>query len=286
MNENQNVEARVDELSKPENSAELEKILSSEFNNEETPAEDKTADDDNKSEKNDVNSDENNQNKSEDDKSDDKNSDDHSNDGDNNTGDKANKTDRIKDLLSDRNKAKEEAAKAQSENSILSKRIEDLTELVQKLASGKNSEGDNSDDKSDLSTDEIKSKEDVAKLVEDIINKKQDEASKTLDAEKSITDGIQELISKGEDFPNAEHFKKEIADVMKQFPSMKARAAYALLKGDGIIPSEEIKSNANRTGTSGRSKSNLIKSKNADDMTQAEREAYLFEQQKAGSLNV
>jgi hypothetical protein len=33
---------------------------------------------------------------------------------------------------------------------------------------------------------------------------------------------------------------------MKQFPSMKARAAYALLKGDGIIPSEEISSNANR----------------------------------------
>jgi len=286
MSENQNVEARVDELSKAGNEAELEKVLSSEFNNEENPAEDKTADDD-KSEKNDVNSDENNQDKSEDDnKSDDKNSEDHSNDGDKNTGDKADKTNRVKDLLADRNKAKEEAAKAQSENSILSKRIEDLTELVQKLASGKNSEGDNSDDKSDLSTDEIKSKEDVAKLVEDIINKKQDEASKTLDAEKSITDGIQELISKGEDFPNAEHFKKEIADVMKQFPSMKARAAYALLKGDGIIPSEEIKSNANRTGTSGRSKSNLIKSKNADDMTQAEREAYLFEQQKAGSLNV
>lgn len=286
MNENQNVEARVDELSKAGNEAELEKVLSLEFNNEENPAEDKTADDD-KSEKNNVNSDENNQDKSEDDnKSNDKNSEDHSNDGDKNTGDKADKTNRIKDLLADRNKAKEEAAKAQSENSILSKRIEDLTELVQKLTSDKTGEGDKSEDNSDLSADEIKSKEDVAKLVEEILEKKQLESSKALDAEKSITEGIQELISKKDDFPNAENFKKEITDVMKQFPTMKARAAYALLKGDGIIPSEEISSNANRTGTSGRSKSNLIKSKNADDMTQAEREAYLFDQQKSGTLNV
>lgn len=286
MSENQNVEARVDELSKAGNEAELEKVLSSEFNNEVNPAEDKTADDD-KSEKNDVNSDENNQDKSEDDnKSDDKNSEDHSNDGDKNTGDKADKTNRVKDLLADRNKAKDEAAKAQSENSILSKRIEDLTELVQKLTSDKTGEGDKSEDNSDLSTDEIKSKEDIAKLVEDILNKKQAESSKALDAEKSITEGIQELISKKNDFPNAENFKKEITDVMKQFPSMKAKAAYALLKGDGIIPSEEISSNANRTGTSGRSKSNLIKSKDANDMTQAEREAYLFNQQASGTLNV
>lgn len=286
MSENLNAGERLEELSKPGNEAELEKVLSQEFNQATNAVEVKTTEDDKKSEKNDDNSDENNQKESEDDKkSSDDNSGDHSNDGDNKAGDRDNKTSRIQDLLSDRNNAKKEAAEAQTENAMLSKRVEDLTKLVEKLTSGKTGEGELSDD--DNSTDEKPLTKAQAKAyVDELISEKENESKKLEVAEKSISDDIQNLVSKPNEFPNAGDFKKEISDVMKQFPTMKAKAAYALLKGDGIIPSEVNNSNANKTTTGQRSKSNLTKTQNSEGMTQAEREEYLFKEQASGNLRI
>lgn len=259
------IESVVDDLSKPENRAELEKSLNDAFKEATTPADDKTAapdPGDNKDVK-----DEDDADKGEDPSK-----------KDAGEGDKK-PANRIEDLLADRNAAKKEAAEAQTEVQTLTKQVENLTKLVEKLSTGKPDERTGGDAGAD---DNAKGKT-LAELVAEEVAKITQATNASADAEKSIVEGIQALNDKPE-YPNAAKFQSELKRVMETYPGMKAAAAYGFLVGNGIIPSETAKSNANRTGTSGRSNTKLMNTKKPADMTQAESLAFLKEQEKAGAL--
>lgn len=280
MSEPINVEARVDELTQPGKEAELSSILNEQFNGATNSATSNPAEGD----------------KTPEPKAADPVTDpepakpgegEPSKTGEPKAGEEADKgKDTFKDLLADRTKAEDAAANAQTEVQILTKQVSDLTGLVQKLTSGKAGEGEG-DPNGDPSADDKlpTTKEELAKVVDDILNKKAENSNATEAAEKSITDAIQALDNIPE-FKGAIDFKDQIAEAMRNFPTMKAKAAYFMLVGAGVIPTEIISSNANRTGTGNRSKTSLIKTKSAEDMTQAEREQLLFAAQKSGDLNI
>jgi len=272
----QNVEARVDELSKPGNEAELAKVIGSQFNQAvgtvvseptkvETPEpKPVTVDDPKPADPKPATTEDPKPAAGEDD----------------------NKNDKFKEILSDRNKAEGAAADAQTEVQILTKQVSDLNLLVQKLTSGKQGAGEGDEPNGDDPSADDKPM--TKKEIDEYLASKEQEKSKTSEqlaaAEKSITDAIQALEGNA-DFPNATQFAEQIKEVMKTFPTMKASVAYDLLKGRGVIPAEEVNnSNANRTGTGNRSKSNLIKSKQPSEMSTAELEQEVRALEKGGSL--
>lgn len=279
MSDTKSVEARVDELSKPGNEAELSKVLDAEFNAATNPADSKPADGQ-KPETTPANPD----NKTAPaDGAKPAEGGEPSNAGGDKAGEGADKGDRYKDLLADRNEAKANAAQAQIENQILSKQVADLTALVQKLATGKGGEGDGAKPGEGApSADDLKGK-DIATIINEILDKREQSKSAAADAEKSITEAIQSL-EKNPETPKAKEYEADIKALMVKHPTISAYAAYRMLQGEGIIPSEAISSNANRTGTGNRSKSNLLKNKRPEDMTTAELEAHLKAEERAGGL--
>lgn len=254
----------VTELSQPGKEAELSKALTDEFNASTTPAEVKPAATD-KVENNNDNPD---------------NKDDLNKAGDNKAGED-NKNDRFKDLLTDRNEARAAAAEAQTEVQILSKKVEDQGKLIEKLLSGKAGEGDGAPAPN---ADELKGKT-LQQLVNEEIDRREAAKNANVDAEKSITDAVQALESNPET-PKAKEFSADIKALMAKHPTISAYMAYMALVGSGKIPTEAAPSNANRTGTGKRSKTNLVDNKPVGDQSQAELEATLRAAEKAGTLGV
>lgn len=259
-----NLETVVDDLSKPENAGELNKALNDAFKEATNPLADNTAapiPGDNKV----TPSEDPSQQKA----------------GDDNKA----PTNRIDDILADRNAAKAEAADKQTEVQTLTKQVETLAKLVEDLKSGKPGEKAVADSTDDGADDKPMTNKDIdayfeKKLQEQSATKTQSEA-----AEKSITEGIQALDTNKET-PHASKFQAEIRKVMETFPNMKADVAYATLVGKGIIPADNIvSSNANRTGTGNRSKTNLLDTKKPTDMSQDEALSFLKGAEKAGDLN-
>lgn len=273
MSETLNAETRLEGLSQPGNEAELENTLAAEFSAATTTAESKPADGQTP-EKNIA-----------DPVKETPQGDEPSKTGSDKAGEAAAPTDRFKQLLADRNEAKSAAAEAQTENQILSKQVSELTNLVEKLAAGNPSERAESANSDDSADDKPLTKKEAKEYVENLLKERSEVSEKQATAEKSIAEEIQALESNKET-PNAKEYAEDIKSLMAKHPTISAYAAYRMLQGEGIIPSEGISSNANRTGTGNRSKSSLIKNKNAGDMTQAEREAYLFEEQSAGNLQL
>lgn len=269
MSEPINVEARVDELSKPENKSELNNILNAEFNagtqqpeakteeaapaEQAKPAEEKIGTEDNKG----------------------GNADDPSK----NAGEAETRKSKVAELLADKNAANGSAAEAQTEVQILSKRVEDLTKLLEKSV-GKGSEAATGNG----GADDLNTEKPIAQQVTEEIAKIEQQKQAIIDAEKSLDTAVQAL-EENKDTPNAKDFKEEIKMVMKKFPSMSAVGAYGFLVGNDVIPKDVLSpSNANRTGTGNRSKTTLLDNKKPEDMSQAEAFAYLKQEEKAGNL--
>lgn len=188
------------------------------------------------------------------------------------------KKSRVETLLEDRNIAKSAAADAQTEVQILTKRIEDLTKLVEGKAGNADDQGANG------TADDQNSGKTVAELVAIEVAKLEAAKNATVDAEKSIVDQIQALDSDKET-PNANEYTNDLKAVMAKHPTLTAYAAYKMLQGQGIIPMDGVApSNANRTGTSNRSKTNLLDTKKAEDMTMDEQLAFLKGAEKSGDL--
>jgi len=283
MSEPINVEARVDELSKPENQAELESIITGQFNDAINPAGSKPADGDKAPEQKPAEPGDNPK-PAEDTPPADKGE--PSKPGEKKAGEEANKGDRVKQLLTDRNVAENKAAETLTENQILSKQVETLTALVEKLTSGKGGEGDGTKPEGDdpSADDKPMTKKEVDEYLERKLNEKNQSSEKEKAAEKSITDQIQALDT-NEATPNAKEYAEDLKAIMAKHPTLSAYAAYRMLQGEGIIPTEDIgQSNANRTGTGNRSKSNLLKNKKPEDMSQAELEAHLKAEERSGGL--
>lgn len=254
----------VNDLSQPGKEAELAKVISEEFSEKTTPAEVKPAATDAPVENKDDNPD---------------NKDDLSKAGDNKAGED-NKNDRVKDLLADRNEARNAAAEAQTTIQTLSKKLEDQGKLLEQLLSGKAGEGDGEKP----SADDLKGKT-MQQLINEEIDRREAAKNANSDAEKSITDAIQALESNPET-PKSKEFSADIKALMVKHPTISAYMAYMALVGSGKIPSDTTPSNANRTGTGKRSKTNLVDNKPVGDQSQAELEAQLRAAEKSGTLGV
>ena len=258
-----NVGEVVAELSKPENAAELNQTLNDAFKEATTPAE-KTADA-----------------KPAENKQEAPSGDDLSKDE---AGEPVKPKSRVEVLLEDRNVAKTEAAEKQTKVQTLTKQVETLSALVEKLTSGKGNEAD-AVKIDDVADDEPMTKKQVDAYLERKLQEKAEAANSEANAEKSINDQIQALET-NKQTPDAKEYANELKAIMAKHTSLSAYAAYRMLQGEGVIPMEGVNvSNANRTGTGNRSKTNLLDSKSAADMTQADALSYLKGAEKSGDLN-
>lgn len=260
MSEQINVGEVVEELSKPENKAELEQTLNDAFN-ETIPADAKTADAKPAENK-----------ESEDLLKDQSGKPDEA-------GESEPKKNRFESLLEDRNNAKAEAAEKQTEVEMLTKRVEDLTSLVEKLSTGSDR-----DATADGSADEPMTKAEVDAYLERKLEEKLSSARSQEDAEKSISDAIQKL-SQDKETQNAKDYSDQLKSIMTKHPTLPAYAAYRMLQGEGVIPSLGVGSNANKTGTGSRSKTNLLEKANFDDLSTDQITDYLRQEEKAGRLS-
>lgn len=242
------LEKQVDDLSKPENETELNKVLTDELSQSGDPAQNdpQPQDDDPLKDQTDP---------SNDDKP-------------------VEKADKIKNLLADRNEAREAAAKAELDAQTKEKMIADLKAENERLKSGDKGDEDNS------STDKNKS---VDQLVKEAVEKALSQRQQSEAAEKSDIAEV-EALKENKLTPNSEEFRQEILDGMKKHPTASAYFIYKGLQGEGIIPSDNasVNSNADRLNTGDQPKNNLIKDVNPNDMTTAQQEEYLRKEQAAG----
>lgn len=263
------VEAVTAELSKPENKAELESTLNDAFKQgTETPAEAKPAEAAPAAEQ-----------KTGEETIPPKEGEDLSK----KAGEADEKGNRVKELLADRNVAETEAANKQTEVQALTKQVADLAKIITDLKAGKTGEAAVVDD--DGADDKPMTKKEVDAYLEKKLQEKNSASEQLAAAEKSIANQIQALETNKET-PYSKDFTVEIKSAMIKFPGMNAYAAYCMLVGANVIPGADVKSNANRTGTGNRSKTNLLDNKKPEDMSQAELLSYLKGQEKSGELKI
>lgn len=269
MSETINVEARVDELSKPENKSELNKVLNEGFGAGTQTAEAKPAEAAPAEEAKPAENKDGDENKG-------GTADDLSKQ---NAGEAEIRKNKVAELLADKNAAQTGAAEAQTEVQILTKRVEDLTKLLEKTA-GK--AGEVADE--NVGADDTDKGKTTEQIVKETLEKIEAAKNATLDAEKSQTEQIQALDTNPKT-PNAKDYVDELKAIMAKHTSLSAYAAYRMLQGEGVIPMEGVNSsNANRTGTGNRPKTTLLNNRKPEDMSQAESLAYLKEAEKAGDL--
>jgi hypothetical protein len=233
----------VDDLSKPENEAALNKALTDELKTQEgdTPA-DKTPEASPKPEGNKEKtlSDDNKQ---------------------------PEKADKIKNLLSSRNEARDAAAKAELDAQAKEQRIKDLEAENERLKSGNKGEGDDNQPSAD---DKPLTKAEVEKLLAE----RESSEIKKAAAEKADVAEV-DALKENKSTPNSEEYRDDILEIMKKHPTLSAYAAYKMLQGDGIIPFDDASasSNASKLNTGDKTKANLLKDKKPEDMSDAELEA-------------
>lgn len=191
---------------------------------------------------------------------------------------------RVETLLEDRNNAKTEAAEKQTEVQTLTKQVETLSALVEKLTSGKGSEADGAGN-DDVADDEPMTKKQVDAYLEKKLAEQAEASNSKANAEKSINDQIQAL-ENDKETPDYKEHTENLKAIMAKHPTLTAYAAYKMLQGQGIIPMDGVNvSNANRTGTGTRSKTNLLDSKSATDMSQNDLLSHLKSAEKSGELD-
>jgi len=173
-------------------------------------------------------------------------------------------------------------SQAELDNQALSKQIADLNAKIDKLASGNKGDGD------DLSKDQDPSADNkplTRAELDKYFAEREAKANEAAVAEKSNVIEV-EALDKGK-FPHALEHKDTIAKAMDRF-KMSADQAYAYLKGQEIIPTDNASSNsnANKLNTGDQPKNNLIRDRKPEDMTTAEQEAYLRKEQAAGRITL
>jgi hypothetical protein len=265
---NENNEAVVDELSKPGNESALEDALNKEINtvpgfqpNFDPPTGDQETDQ-----------------PPDDDPKDTDKGDDPSNEGGKKDQEPSKKTadDRFKDILSDRNEAKDIAAEAQQESKVKDKRIKDLEDENARLNKQKGGDDDDPADDSDPFKGMT-----PQQIADQAAEKVKAELKKESDAEKSDNDEIDRLITSD---PTAEESKGKIKKVMEKHPTVSAVAAYAMIKGVESGESGDSPSNANKLGLSGRSKKGIGEKKTPNQMSTKELELEVQRMYKSGEL--
>ena len=250
-NANAELSKDVETLSKPENETELNKVLTDELNQQEgdKPA-DKTPEDQPSDQSSDKTPDENTgDNKTDDGKGDSTPS------KDENKGDKP---DKFKELLEDRNEARDSATEADIKLQAAEKRISDLEENINNIQSGKSGEGETSTD-----DDTPLTKSEVEKILAEKESAKQQDAV----AEKTRQSEV-EALKENKDFPKVDEFSDKILEMMGK-KNINAKMAYYAMKGAGVIPSDDasVSSNANKLNTGDKTKASLNRDMKPNEMS-------------------
>jgi len=267
------LEAKVDDLSKPGNEEALNKALNDDFSQTEDPAQE-----DPKEEKPEADPEPEGDNPDEEDGEGD--GDDPSQDNkDTNKDDKQpSKKDKVKSLLADRNEAREARAEAELENAAKDKKITDLEAENARLKSGDEGDGDEDPSADKQSLDDL-----IKKGVEKALGDRDNATA----AEKSDIAEV-EALRTNKNTPDSKSYEADIKDAMTSHPTLSAYAAYRMLQGEGIIPTDtaSVNSNADKLNTGSQPKNNLIKDKNPDDMSTTELEAHIKKEQAAGRIKI
>jgi len=255
-NANAELEQTVDELSKPENEAELNNALTKELGEQEgdKPAE-KTPETPKESEGE----------KPKDTKGESPSD-----------ADKApEKADKIKNLLSDRNEARDAAAKAEIDAQAKEQRIKELEAENERLKASDKGEGDEppADDKPLTKAE-----------VEKLLAERDSSETKKAAAEKTNIAEV-DALKENKNTPNSEDYRQDILTVMEKHPTLTAYAAYKMLQGDGIIPFDDASasSNASKLNAGDRPKANLTRdNKPPEEMSDAELDKAVREEASKG----
>jgi len=285
--ENQNIDNVVDELSKPGNEEALDKALTDAFDEETsaddtsaaaTPAKTKGEDEVDPIIPHEPSTGEEEE-KEEPSKQEAGEADDDSNK-------QESKPDRFKELLKDRNEAKEEAAAKDQENTELKQQLSQMNEKMETLAN-KLGQGEGS---SDEDTDEPLTKSQAKQMLNDMLNQQKQAESDQQAAEKSITESISEL-SNDQNFGELAKSREEgLKEIMGKHKSVSAFGALAMKLGQEAIEkgqTGEANTPQNTTKTGSRSKTKLSQGpKKVSQMNTDQMEKYLQGEQSAGQLDV
>lgn len=188
------------------------------------------------------------------------------------------KADSIKDLLANRNEARDAAAKAELDAQTKEQRIIELEAENERLKLSNKGEGDLYDPSTD---DKPLTRAEVEKLLTEKLSSKEKQAA----AEKSDIAEV-DALKDNKNTPNAAEHKEEILAVMETFPNMKADAAYMLLRGAGKIPYDDASANSNagKLNTGDRAKANLTRDVKPEDMSDEQLEKAAREEAAKGGI--
>lgn len=267
MSIEQEVNAKIDELSKPGNEADLNKTLNDAFNElGAAPSADPEA----------------GQKKGEEDAP---VEDDKGNKEEKGTGDGVDPKDEWPDILAERNAKKEGAANEQLKNTALEQQVAILTEQLAKVLNGKKGEAEPNGDAP--AEDEPL----TAKGILELLDKRDAEKNKTqtekLASEKSEAEEVQKVINDKKLGDLAKPYEAKIREIVAKHKSISGIAALCMAIGMETIQGKSFQpEGSNKTATGNRGKGNLRKEKDAKTMTPKEQEAYLREEQAAGRLSI
>jgi len=185
------------------------------------------------------------------------------------------KADRIKDLLSDRNEARDAAVSAETQAQVKEQRIKDLEAENELLKSGDKGEGE------DPSADKPLTKAEVEKLLAE----RDSSETKKAAAEKTNIAEV-DALKENKNTPNYEDHRDDIIEIMEKHPTLTAYAAYKMLQGDGIIPFDDASANSNagRLNTGDKAKANLLRDKKPEDMSDSELEQAARDEAAKGNV--
>lgn len=188
------------------------------------------------------------------------------------------KANKIKDLLANRNEAREAAVKAELDAQTKEQRIIELEAENERLKLSNKGEGD-------LDEPSTEDKPLTRAEVEKLLAERESSEIKKAATEKTDIAEV-DALKENKNTPHAAEFKEEILEVMKTFPDMKADAAYKLLRGDGIIPFDDASANSNagKLNTGDRAKANLTRDVKPEDMSDEQLEKAAREEAAKGGI--
>ena len=186
--------------------------------------------------------------------------------------------DHFTDLLRDRNQAREEAAIEKQKGVQQAKSIDDLTSENAKLKEQLGQKGDGGGETQPAD----KSKSIIENLVKQATQEQFERLQKISESEKADAADVAEVVASN---PQAEGLKDQMSKLMAKHPTISAKAAYFMLLGMSAVgEGETTPSNASKSGTGSRSKSDLRGTKDISKMKTGDLEQVLREQEKAGEI--
>lgn len=272
MSEEVNIDATVDELSKPGNEAALSDALTNAFQNVDADSAAKPEAGQNKG------NDNGNNGSDADDAAGSSKEENGSGDGSGN--------DSWPDILADRNAKKEAGANDQIQKTALEQRIENLTKLVEELK-GKGGQANDDVDGDGAAEDKPLTMANVMEAVKKVLGETKQAEAEQLASEKSDADEVNKILSDKKLGKLAKPYEAKLKEFVSKHKSVSGFAALCAVVGAEALQERlSGKPSFNKTAVGNRGKANLHKDKNPKDMSSSDIEAYLRKEQAEGRLTI